>query len=354
MGHRFPDVAPIAGGFLINVQGDENQAKPKPEESSMIGSRLRSSVRLSVALAVMAVLISPPALRAQTGLTVVTIGTLSSDNSAAVYYAQELGIFKKYGIDAQISAYASGPVTAAAVTGGAIDVGVANVASIAVARTRGVPLKFLFPASIAGTGTLTDQIAVAKDSTAIKAADLNGKTIGVNGLRDLQQLCAMSWVDKHGGDSKTLHFIEVPIPQMGTALSLHRIDAGMPVEPFVTAQKDLIRSLGSVLDGVGPHYMVIGYLASDTWLSTHAEVAARFVRAMREASVWGNTHRAESAAMIERIMHVDPSVGATMNRATYGTDLDPALMQPVLDAALKYGILERPVPTSDLIWRAPR
>jgi NitT/TauT family transport system substrate-binding protein len=319
----------------------------------MFLARLLRGVRLAAALAIVPVIFAPPALQAQPALTVVTVATLSSDNSAAVYYAQELGIFKKYGIDAQISAMASGPVTAAAVTGGAVDIGVANVASIAVARTRGVPLKFIFPASIASDGTLTDQIAVAKDSTVKSAADLNGKTIGVNGLRDLQQLCAMSWADKHGGDSKTLHFIEIPIPQMGTALSLHRIDAGMPVEPFVTAQKDQIRSLGTVLDGVGPRYMVIGYLASDAWLAAHADVAARFVRAMREASQWGNSHRSESALMIERIMHVDPAVGSTMNRATYGTDLDPALMQPVLDAALKYGILTRPVPTSELIWRAP-
>jgi NitT/TauT family transport system substrate-binding protein len=319
----------------------------------MIRARLLGVLRLPAAFAIVILLAAPPPLRAQP-LTVITVGTLNSDNSAAVYYAQELGFFKKVGLDAQISALPNGPATAAAVTGGALDIGVANVASIAVARTRGVPLKFLFPASIAGDGTLTDQIAVAKDSPVKSAADLNGKTIGVNGLRDLQQLCAMSWMDKHGGDSKTVHFIEVPIPQMGTALSLHRIDAGMPVEPFVTAQKDLIRSLGSVLDGVGPHYMVIGYLASDTWLATHADVAARFVRAMREASVWGNAHRAESAAMIERIMHVDPAVGATMNRATYGTDLDPALMQPVLDSALKYGILERAVPVGDLIWRTPK
>jgi len=60
----------------------------------------------------------------------------------------------------------------------------------------------------------------------VNAADLNGKTIGVNGLRDLQQLCAMSWVDKHGGDSKTLHFIEVR-SRRWAPLSLHRIDAGM-------------------------------------------------------------------------------------------------------------------------------
>jgi NitT/TauT family transport system substrate-binding protein len=312
------------------------------------------AVRLGAALAILAAIAAPPAARAQAPLTTLTVGTLSSDNSAAVYYAQELGFFKKVGLDVQISAMASGPVTAAAVTGGALDIGVANVATIAVARTRGVPLKFLFPASIAGDGTLTDQIAVAKDSPVKTAADLNGKTIGVNGLRDLQQLCAMAWIDKHGGDSKTVQFIEVPIPQMGAALQAHRIDGGMPVEPFVTAQKDQIRSLGSVLDGVGPHYMVIGYLATDTWLAAHADVAARFVRAMREASIWGNAHRAESAAIIERIMHVDASVGATMNRATYGTDLDPALLQPVIDSALHYGILSRPVAASELIWRAPK
>jgi ABC-type nitrate/sulfonate/bicarbonate transport system substrate-binding protein len=107
-----------------------------------------------------------------------------------------------------------------------------------------------------------------------------------------------------------------------------------------------------VLDGVGPHYMVLGYLASDSWLAAHADVAARFVRAMRAASQWGSAHRAESAALIERIMHVEPSVGATMNRATHGTDLEPALMQPVIDAAQKYGILDRPVQASELIWRA--
>ncbi len=107
-------------------------------------ARVLRCVRLLAALAIVATVTAPPALQAQPALTVLTVATLNSDNSAAVYYAQELGIFKKYGIDAQISAMNSGPVTAAAVTGGAVDIGVANVASIAVARTKGVPLKFIF------------------------------------------------------------------------------------------------------------------------------------------------------------------------------------------------------------------
>jgi NitT/TauT family transport system substrate-binding protein len=282
------------------------------------------------------------------------VGTLSSDNTASLYYAQELGLFGKYGLDVQITPMQSGPVVAAAVTGGALDIGVANCATIAVARTRGVPLKFIFPASVAGPGTLTDQIMVAKDSPIASASDMAGHTIGVNGLRDLQQLCAMAWVDKHGGDSKTVKFIEIPIPQMGPALEANRVDVALPVEPFVTVSSGIARSFGSVLDGIAPRYMVIGWLATDSWLAAHPDLALLFNRAMREAAVWGNAHRAESATIIARLYKLDPETVAKMNRATYGLDLDPAMMQPVVNGALKYGILTQPIAVDELIWKAPK
>jgi NitT/TauT family transport system substrate-binding protein len=285
-------------------------------------------------------------------LITLRVGTLTSDNTATVYYAQELGFFKKYGLDVQVTPMQSGPVVAAAVTGGALDIGVANVATIANARARGVALKFMFPASIASETEMTDQIMVTKDSPITSAAMMSGKTVGVNGLRDLQQLCVLSWVDKHGGDSKSLKFVEIPIPQMAAALDTHRIDVGMPVEPFVTASisAGITRSLGNVLDGLGMPYMIIGWLATDTWLQAHPDIAARFVKAMREAAIWGNAHHKESADIIARIYKLDPAITAKMNRATYGTTLDAKLIQPVIDGALKYGILPSPVAAADLMW----
>lgn len=285
-------------------------------------------------------------------LTPLRVGTLTSDNTATVYYAQELGLFAKYGLDVTVTSMQSGPVVAAAVTGGALDVGVANVATIANARARGVALKFMFPASIASVTELTDQIMVAKASDITSAAGMNGKTVGVNGLRDLQQLCAMSWIDKHGGDSKTVKFVEIPIPQMAAALDTKRVDVGMPVEPFVTASLSagVTRSLGNVLDGLAFPYMIIGWLATDAWLQANPAVAVQFVKAMREAAVWGNAHHKESADIIARIYKLDPDTVAKMNRATYGTTLDPKLMQPVIDGALKYGILATPVSAADMMW----
>jgi hypothetical protein len=41
-----------------------------------------------------------------------------------------------------------------------------------------------------------------------------------------------------------------------------------------------------------------------------------------------------------------------MERATYGTTLDPSLIQPVIDVIAKYGILERPIDPNELVWHA--
>jgi hypothetical protein len=39
-----------------------------------------------------------------------------------------------------------------------------------------------------------------------------------------------------------------------------------------------------------------------------------------------------------------------MARAQFGLSLDPAMIRPIVDAAVKYGVLDRPVDVNDLIW----
>jgi NitT/TauT family transport system substrate-binding protein len=308
---------------------------------------------LVLAAVFVAAAVAPSGVRAADPI-VINVGALPVDTSAVVFYAEDQGFFKAAGLDVKIQTMASGPVIAQAVAANAIDIGVANVATVASARLRGVPLKFIAPAAIASDQTRTDLIMVPKDSPIQKASDLNGKTIALNGLKDLQQICAMAWVDKHGGDSKTLKFIEVPFPQMGGAMDQKRVDAALPVEPFATAAKATNRSLGDVLDGVGSRYMIVGWLATDSWLAGHADAATRFASAIAKAAAWANDHEKESAAILVRNSKLDPTIAATMARAIYGTRLEPALLQPVIDAAVKYGVIDKPVATADLIWSAPK
>jgi hypothetical protein len=42
-----------------------------------------------------------------------------------------------------------------------------------------------------------------------------------------------------------------------------------------------------------------------------------------------------------------------MGRSVYGVNLDPKMIQPPLDVAVKYGYLEKPVAASEIMWTAP-
>lgn len=298
-------------------------------------------------------LLLPRALRAGADpLPVINVGAFPIDTVGVVYYAQDLGYFKNAGLDVRIQTFPGGPQVAAAVAGGALDVSVTNAASLAAGHLRGVDFKFIAPSAVATDQTRTDLIMVANDSPVQKAADLNGKTIGISGIKSQQQISAMSWVDKHGGDAKSLKFIELPFPQMAQSAAEHRVDAVMLVEPFVTAAKGQLRSLGDALDGVAPTFMILGYFATANWLQANGATAMRFTTAIREAAQWANAHQKESADILLRYAKLDPAVAATMARSTYGITLNPALIQPVIDASAKYGITDKTFPASDLIWQA--
>jgi NitT/TauT family transport system substrate-binding protein len=304
-----------------------------------------------LALVVAGVVMSTPPAGAQS-LIAVKVGTLPTDGCSVIFYAKELGFFQKNGLDVDIQTMPSGPAIAAAVAGGALDVGVANVATVAQARLHGLPLRYIAPSSMAEPSTMTDIVLVAADSTIRTGADLNNKTIAINGLKDLQQITAMAWVDKHGGDSKTLHFLEIPIPQMAAAVEAHRADAALDVEPFVSGARAQGQGkvIGDVLDGVAPRFMVVGWFALDPWITAHADTAARFATALRQAAAWANAHHTESAAILVRNTKIPASAIDTMARAQFGLTLDPAMIRPIVDAAVKYGVLDRPVDVNDLIW----
>jgi NitT/TauT family transport system substrate-binding protein len=317
----------------------------------MIVDRSRA-LRLLGGAAAAPVLAGFPAVVRSQSLTPVSVGIIPVDVAANVYYAQDLGYFKDAGLDVSIQPLASGPALAQAVQGGAINFGVSNVATIGVAKLRGLPFRFVTPAAVVFPRQQpTDVVMVATDSTIAPGPSLNGKTIAINGLKDLQEIEARGWVDKFGGDNTTIKFIEVPFPAMGGALQEKRADIIFPTEPFTTADASVGKIIGNAFDGVGPRFMLLGWFASEPWLAANGPIAAKFVGAVRRASEWANHNHDASAQMLANHTKVTADVAHKMVRAVYGTTLDPTLLTPVLNLALKYNLLSQPVAAGDLIWK---
>jgi NitT/TauT family transport system substrate-binding protein len=291
-----------------------------------------------------------PAIRAADApLAVINLINLPADNSAEVYYAQELGYFKDVGLDVHITPMTNSGAIVAAIAGGGGDIGNAVVGTVADARGKGIPILYIAPAGLYDAASPTAALSVLKDSPIKTAADLSGKVVAVSGLNDLTYFATRAWIDKHGGNSTTVKFIELPFPAMAAAVVQHRVDAAYIIEPFFTAASGDLRILARAAESVAPRYQATGWIASESWLASHADLALRFATAIHRTAIWANGHQTESAAILLKYLKLDPAIVARMHRVPYAVTLETRLVQPPIDTAAKY-TGQTPVSANTLIW----
>jgi NitT/TauT family transport system substrate-binding protein len=318
----------------------------------MIARRSRIPALLVLALLVTATAPS----RAAADPTLIRIGVSDTDAAAQPLYAQETGVFRRDGLDARITRGMQGARVLDAIAAGTIDVGFANIVSIATAIQRGAPVVLLAPGPLHLTQAPLTVIVQAPSSHFRSGADLNGKRVEVpSGRHDLATISTAAWIDEHGGDSRTVHFVSgIPLAKIAGALAAGRIDASELTEPYLSLEKrkGAVKVFGSTYDAIAPRFYIGGYAASKTWVESHPEAARRFVSAMREIAHWANAHPSQTAPMLAAWLGVSPSVVASMTRARFGETLSLALIQPALDVAAKYGAME-PMHAADVVASRP-
>jgi NitT/TauT family transport system substrate-binding protein len=314
---------------------------------------MRRSLLLS-GLASVAALARATRAAAQTpDLPVVRIATPGNDGNALAFYAQALGLFKKYGIDAQIQAIRSGggATILAGIVGKALDVGESDVIGIASAYEHGVPITLLAPSYMFRTGDLTSVIITGRNSSINTAKDLNGKTIGVTSLGGVGRLLTTKWLQTNGADLTTIKFVEVPQISMAAALARGTIAAAQDGEPNVTAAGDDVRVLASTYAAVGKQVQATAWCASPDWVRANPESAKRFAAAIHDAAVWADDPRnhARSAAILQQWLPFPNGLAEKMHRAYYGQVFDVSALQPLLDTAVELKALSAKIDVRDLI-----
>jgi NitT/TauT family transport system substrate-binding protein len=289
--------------------------------------------------------------RASADDLLVKTGLIPADIGAAAVFARERGYFHDAGIEVEIEVMQSGPAIAPAVLGGTLSVGAMNSGSLAAARERGLPVLYFAPAAMTPPASLSNAILVRSDSAIHSGADMNGKTVGIVGVKTLEHACMLLWVDKHGGDSKTLKFTELPYGEMGAALQANRIDVCLASEPFATINHGPTRIVAGVFSAMPAPFISYGYFATEAWLTANTAVALKYAAAIHRASIWANANRKESGNMVAAFTKLDPALVESMARTQYATSLDAAAIQPAVDVMVQYGMLPATIDAHALIWK---
>jgi NitT/TauT family transport system substrate-binding protein len=279
------------------------------------------------------------------------LAAAGDDDITPILYGQHAGIFKKAGLDVTLTALSSGSATAAAVVGGSIDIGKSSLTGICAAHARGVPFEIIAPASIYLDSYPIAGFVVAKDANIASARELNGKTVSASSLKDLMAVATQAWIDANGGNSKTVKFLEVPASAVPAALEQGRVVGATLVTPALAEALDTgkVKLMGRSFSAIGKRFMVAGWFATRDWLGANQDTAKRFVDAFLQAAAYTDTHHAETVELLAAYSKLKSETIKSMVRATAGKVVDPKDIEPVIAAAVKYGIFDKPFPAAELI-----
>jgi NitT/TauT family transport system substrate-binding protein len=183
------------------------------------------------AAAALAVLIGAAPAGAQT-LQTIRVASPPVDVAGNLFYAEDLGYFAKAGLDVQISQLTAGSPVVAAVLGGAVDMGSANLLPISAAHLSGFPVVLVAPSGANSVKSPIDAIIVAKNSPIKNAKDLDGKTCVTSALQNILQIQALAWMDKYGADWKSVKWIDAPPAAESATVATGKVDCAAITEPY--------------------------------------------------------------------------------------------------------------------------
>jgi len=305
----------------------------------------------AVAVLLVASMGTSPA-QAPANLTTIRFISSPSDDLRPLLYAQSAGLFKKAGLDVEVTKATSGAVVAQSVIAGAMDIGKSSLVSLIAAYARGVPFVMIAPSAIHQKDDANDGVMILANSPFKSALDLQGKVVGCTAIGDIGYLGLRAMIDGLGGDSTTVRFIEIPTTTLGPALDQARVDAGITTEPYMS--KDLatgkFRMLADMLNGYGTRPILeSAFFTTHDYADKNRDVVARFAKVMQQASAYANTHVPETLPLLVAFSGMDAQAAAIMHKTFTAPSFDPAAIQPVIDVAAKYKIIPKGFAARDML-----
>ena len=253
-------------------------------------------------VASLAALARPGTAAAQGPLEKIRVAGPPTEDMTNLYYAIKTGMFQRAGLDVSMVPTGSGAAATAAVIVGTYELAKTSLLAVFAAHLREIPIAIVAPEIVhtPRNRVAEAELQIATDANYKTGADLNGKTIGVPALGDVNTLATRAWVDKNGGDWRSLKFVEIPNSALEAAIVQHRIDAAMLQSPQLdfSLAAGTTKTLGDGYGAVAPSFMSGAYVARTDWASQHADSLRRFTRVYVDATTYVNNHPAETVPLV--------------------------------------------------------
>jgi NitT/TauT family transport system substrate-binding protein len=285
-------------------------------------------------------------------LTTVSVGVIASTDVAPLYLGIEQGFFEEEGLELDITQAQGGAAIVPSVVSGEMDFGFSNVTSLIVARSQGLPLQIIANANNS-TGVQGEDFAdvlVREDSDIQDAADLQGRTVGVNTLNNISDTTIRAAIEAQGGDPGDVDFVEIPLPDMPAALGRGEVDAIGSIEPFRTiAMQDGARSAVSNYAFPIENLTVAVYFTTEDVVAQEPETVEAFQAAIERSLQFAQDNPDEVRAVLPSYTQLDEELIDQLVLPAYPTEVNRQSVQELADLAVQHGLIEEAPALDELL-----
>jgi NitT/TauT family transport system substrate-binding protein len=277
------------------------------------------------------------------GTQQVKVGVIPIVDVAPIYLGKQKGFFTNRNIELTLETGQGGAAIVPGVVSGQFQFGFSNITSLLIARERGLPLKVVSN-GVASTGKeKADYSGVVTRDDAIKtAADLEGKQVAVNTLKNIGDSTVRASVRKAGGDPSSIKFVELPFPDMPAALEAGRVDAIWVVEPFLSAAVGAGgRDIASNYVDTAPDLTVAVYFTSEQLTKNDPDLVKRFTEAMTESLAYADAHPDEARQVLTSYTQIDQAVIQELTLPKWPPDINRASVETLANLAVQDGLVTK-------------
>ncbi len=264
-----------------------------------------------------------------------------NDHSSAFWVALDKGWFEEEGVHLDYKVFSTGLELAVALTKGDVDVALACVGPLLLAKNRGVPLKLVAMMHNHGYAIVVNPDKVRDVS------DLNGKSVSASGPGSPTWVLLMLVKDKY---NLTMNIHRMPPFMATTALLTGKIDAASIPEHYATLAESMGAKVLLRSQDIWPTMPGSGVATTEDFLRNHRDLVVKIVKVLARAIDYIKEHPDEAAKIVAK--HLASDVGVlkkSMSNLEYTIKINVDEIQRYINYLVEYNILEKNMSALDFV-----
>jgi len=293
-------------------------------------------------------------------VSTITIDTVPTADAAGLYIAEDAGYFAQQGLNVKFVTINGGEYGMGDLQTGNAQLVEGNYVSFILAQIAGtfaapnpksptemepakpVSMRIIADSSQMQSGNQALYVLPNSPYKTVAALAKDHASVAINSANNIAQVLLGSLFAADGLKLSSIHQeVQPAFPLTPGLLAAHKFDAAWLPEPFGTeAEQDYgAVQLADFDQGSLQNFPIGTVVGSTSWVQSHPNTVAAFLRAYAEGQQVADTNRSAVEQALVAHTGVSKEIAATMTLDTYPLVMDVPVMQRVADAMFEFGLI---------------